>query len=71
MTSSRDALRARLDEFEVDMRLLAESSVTTGKFLEIFLVDAKAIAADASADDQRWVSGRLTDILAKYQRKDG
>ena len=67
MALSREQLQRELDAFDLEMRIVAATHVTTERFLKDFLLRADRISRRASAEDHEWVCVEITCILEKFR----
>ncbi|WP_458070862.1 hypothetical protein [Rhodanobacter sp. BL-MT-08] len=66
MTVSREQIQRELDAFELEMRIVAATYVTTERFLKDFLRPADKLSRRAPAEDHEWVCAQISHILLKF-----
>ena len=66
MAISRQNLRRQLESFELQMRVVAGTYVTTERFLKDFLGRAEKIYRSAAPEERQWVSDQIGHILNKF-----
>lgn len=71
MPVCREQLRQQLSMFELEMRVIAGSYVTTERFLKDFLARAEKICRSAPMDERAWVSEQICQILEKFRLEGG